>query len=146
MIIYCIAKSQNVLEIKFSALCSLWCFNNNYGTRFATNFSVFFFQNTVNEQSLEIVIQWADLINCILVNNEWNLHWLADDIQSCTCSCSKELYCYLNWKAFATIIFLFTLIELHVNIWSTKCPRCNTVLLIHPHWGASNTVELVTSW
>ena len=36
------------------------------------NFCVFLFQNTINEQSLDIVIQWADFINCILVNNKWN--------------------------------------------------------------------------
>ena len=61
------------------------------------NFCVFLFQNTINKQSVDIVIEWADLINCILVNNKWNLHnWLADDIQSCTFSCSRALYCYLN--------------------------------------------------
>ena len=36
------------------------------------NFCVLLFQNTTNKQSVDIVIQWADLINCIVVNNKWN--------------------------------------------------------------------------
>ena len=36
------------------------------------NFCVLLFQNTINKQSVDIVIQWADLIDCILVNNKWN--------------------------------------------------------------------------
>ena len=36
------------------------------------NFCVFLFQNTINKQSVDIVIEWADLINCILVNSKWN--------------------------------------------------------------------------
>ena len=33
-----------------------------------------------------------------------------------------------------------------ILLWSTKSTQCNIDLLIHPHQGASNTVELVTSW
>ena len=38
------------------------------------------------------------------------------------------------------------LTELHIKFWSTKCTQSNIDLLIHPHQGASNTLELVTSW